>query len=282
MTGVGPFSIAVVVALLAALAGYATARLSARRQPDAPTRAAGALLVDAVFIGLLVARAAYVVRWWPQYAAAPWSIAAIGDGGFAWWAGLPAALAFVAWRTRRLQPLRRPALLGVAAGVAVWLAGTGVVELMHRSAPPLPATQLTTLDGTPARLDGFTGAPVVVNLWATWCPPCRREMPALAEAQAAYPGVRFVLPNQGEAAQTVRDFLAEEGLALDHVLLDPHAATMRAYGSRGLPTTLFFAADGRLVDTHMGELTRASLADTLRRRFGAVATLSSPPPESHE
>jgi len=108
-----------------------------------------------------------------------------------------------------------------------------------------------------------------LNMWATWCPPCRREMPVIERAQAAYPDVSFVLVNQGEDLQTIQRFLAEEGLQLSDVLRDPHSRTMAETGARALPTTLYFSPDGRLVDSHMGELTGASLADTLGRQFGA-------------
>src|SRR3546814_1959395 len=69
--------------------------------------------------------------------------------------------------------------------------------------------------------------------------------------------------------------ICESHLQLSNVLLDPFSSVMQESGSRGLPTTLFFDADGRLVDTHMGELSNASLAVKLRR-FGAAPS-SSPP-----
>ena len=275
----GPFAIHTVIAAAATVVGWLVVRARARRLPDSPAacphRIAVGLFVDAVLVGLLAARLGYVLRWWPEYMAAPKSIIAIGDGGFLWWAGLPAALAFAWWATRRRAPLRKPLLAGIAAGMLAWAAFGGLLVMMQRSAPPLPAFELATLDGTPVTLAALSGRPMVLNLWATWCPPCRREMPVLEEAQAKYPGVAFVLVNQGEDRGTIRDYLDAAGLELDHVLLDPHSRAMLDTGTRGLPTTLFFSAEGRLVDTHMGELTRASLADTLRRRFGA----SAGPPE---
>ncbi|MEN1971676.1 TlpA disulfide reductase family protein [Luteimonas sp. MJ204] len=299
MTGLGPFPIHAVIAALATLSGWLVVRAWARRLPEAPDpadvphaaaadpagppaapdarpqRIAPALFVDAVLIGLLAARLGYVLLWWPEYMAAPRSIIAIGDGGFLWWAGLAVALAFAWWRTGKRLPLRRPLLAGIAAGMLAWAAFNGLLLMMQRSAPPLPAFELATLDGSPTTLAAHAGRPVVLNLWATWCPPCRREMPVLAEAQAKYPGVAFVLVNQGEDRGTIGGFLAGQGLAFEHMLLDPHSRTMLETGTRGLPTTLFFDARGRLVDTHMGELTRASLADALHRRFGESPT---PPP----
>ena len=275
MTGLGPFPIHAVIAAAATVVGWLVVRARARRLPDAPAacphRVAVGLFVDAVLVGLLAARLGYVLLWWPEYLAAPKSIIAIGDGGFLWWAGLPAALAFAGWSTRRRRPLRRPLLAGIAAGMLAWAAFGGLLVAMQRSAPPLPAFELATLDGEPTTLAALSGRPMVLNLWATWCPPCRREMPVLADAQQRYPEVVFVLANQGEDRGTIAEYLAATGLALDHVLLDPQSRAMLETGTRGLPTTLFFDAGGRLVDTHMGELTRASLAGTLRKRFGVEA-----------
>lgn len=272
---------AVLVAVAAFLAWWlvrALARhLGGHADPSAPKRA-GALFTDALLVGLLAARLGYVLRWWPEYAVAPWSILAIGDGGFLWWIGLPAALAFAGWRSAGQPQLRTPVLAGIAAGMLAWFALGATLALLQRSAPPLPDIAVVTLDGSPARLDASAGKPVVLNLWATWCPPCRREMPVFEDAVQAYPGVRFVLLNQGEDAATIGDYLDREGLHLHaQVLLDLHSLAMPATNTRGLPTTLFFDADGHLVDTHMGELTRASLADTMRKRFG-VRSATTPAP----
>lgn len=267
MMGVGPFPLHAVVVALSALVAWGVARRLARKLPDASHRVAGALVVDALFVGLLAARVAYVLVWWREYAAAPVSVIRIGDGGFYTWAGLAAGVAFVAWRTRSATVLRRPVLTGIAAGTLAWAAASGAFWWMQQSAQPLPDVALATLDGQPTALADYRGQPVVVNLWATWCPPCRREMPVLARAQATYPGVSFVLVNQGEDLATIQAYLDETGLDLQHVLRDPHSRTMAETGARALPTTLFFDASGRLVDTHLGELTGASLADTLRRRF---------------
>ena len=269
MMGVGPFPIRAVVVALAALVAWGVARWLARRRPDAPAKLAGALVTDAFFIGLLVARLAYVLVWWREYAAAPLAIIQIGDGGFVWWAGLAAGIGFVAWRTRAIAILRRPVLTGIAAGVLAWAAAGGALWWMQQSAAPLPDIALTALDGSPVSLGEYAGRPVVVNMWATWCPPCQREMAVLERAQSAYPDVSFVLVNQGEDAATIEKFLIDEGLELSDILRDPHSRTMAETGARALPTTLYFAADGSLAETHLGELTGASLAHTLRRRFGA-------------
>lgn len=275
MNGLGPFPMHVVIVGLALFAAWLATRFMTGRVKEQPTAAASSLVLNAAVVGLIAARVGYIMLWWAEYVVAPWSMLAIGDGGFAWWAGLPAAVLFVSWRTRRRHVLRRPVLVGIAAGMLVWAAASTVPDLLRQSAPPLPDITLADLEGAPVQLGEYRGRPVVVNLWASWCPPCRAEMPVIAHAQAAFPDVSFVLVNQGEDVQTIRRFLEHEGLNLSDVLLDPSSRTMEAVGTRGLPTTLFFDAEGRLVDSHMGELTRASLGDTLRRRFGVTAPVQN-------
>ncbi len=268
MIGIGPFSIQFIVVALAILLGWVATRSVARMLPNAPYKPAGGLLLDAVFWGFLAARIGYIAQWWPEYSAAPMSMIKISDGGFAWWLGIPVAFAFVWWRTRGgATVLRRPTMAGIMVGVVVWIMANSALSLMLRSAPPLPDLQLATLDQRPVSLSSYSGRPVVVNLWASWCPPCRREMPAFEQAQAEFPDVAFVMINQGETLAQAQSFLETEGLQLNDVLLDPSSQAMQTLQSRGLPTTLFFDAEGRQVDSHMGEITMPSLKDKISRRF---------------
>jgi thiol-disulfide isomerase/thioredoxin len=249
------------------LLAWLTARIAGRRVPDASYKAAGSLILDAVVWGLLAARLAYIAQWWDDYSAAPRSMIAVGDGGFVWWIGILVAVAYIWRRTRSARALRGPVLAGVMVGVLAWAVAGGVLALLLRAAPPLPDLQLATLDGHPVALSNYTGRPIVLNLWASWCPPCRREMPVFEQAQTAFPDVTFVLINQGESAKQARAFLDSEGLNVTNVLLDPASEAMRTMQSRGLPTTLFFDTQGRQVDMHLGELTMPSLKDTISRHF---------------
>jgi len=267
MISIGPFSVQVVAVFAAVLLSWAMARRVARRLPDAPYKAAGGMLLDAVFWGFVAARLGFIALWWEEYAKSPMSMISIGDQGFSWWIGVLAALGVIWWRSRASRALRRPVLVGITAGLLTWFAAGGVLDLLQRSAPPLPALALATLDEQPVVLNSYTGRPVVLNLWASWCPPCRREMPVFEQAQAQYPDIAFVMVNQGESAQQARAFLESQGLQLKDVLLDPASQTLQAVASRGLPTTLFFDEHGRLVDTHLGELSMASLKNTVSRRF---------------
>jgi len=123
---------------------------------------------------------------------------------------------------------------------------------------------LSTLDGQSTTLvDLQPGKPKVVNIWASWCPPCIREMPVLEKAQERYPDITFVFVNQGEQVETINSFLGQQDLSIRNVLSDVSGSFASATGSQALPTTLFYDAEGRQVDVHMGELSNASLAQKL-------------------
>ena len=267
MISIGPFSIQTVMVIVAVFLAWAAARLMVWRAPDA-SHTAGATIIDAMLWGFLAARLVYIAQWWEDYAAAPLSMIAIVDGGFTWWVGVVVAVAFIWWRTRGNRALRRPLLVGVTIGVMAWLGAGSMLDLLRSSAPPLPDVRVATLDERPISLaEEYAGRPVVLNLWASWCPPCRKEMPVFEQAQTEFSEVAFVLVNQGESAREAVDFLEHEGLNLSDVLLDPSSLTMQSVNSRGLPTTLFFDAQGRLVDSHMGEITMPALREKLTRRF---------------
>ena len=171
---------------------------------------------------------------------------------------------------RHPRRVRALLLVALAAGLA-WLASPGALRFGRDPTPAMLDTlPIAMLNGPPTGLVGrAAGRPLVVNLWATWCGPCRHEMPLLGDAQRRRSDVAFAFANQGEDAATAQRYLGESNLALDHVLLDPGRAIGAAIGSRALPITLFYRADGRLVDTHVGALTAGSLEAALRRVVAA-------------
>lgn len=232
---------------------------------------AGATLFDMLVAGLVAARLAFVAQWFGVYGMDPWAMVDIRDGGFTPWAGIMAALALAAWKGRRVAALRRPLAIGVACGAIAW----GLLAALPRpggaNAPSLPSLALERLEGGTTSIAAIGhGTPTVVNLWATWCPPCRREMPILARAQRDESGVRFVFADQGEDAAAVRRYLEATVPGISNVLLDSQSDLGRELDAPGLPTTLFFDAAGRLVDTHVGALSSASLAAKLVARRGST------------
>ena len=262
----GPLAVPIALSLLMAamLVAIGVGRLVGGRQQAG----IGNIVTDMLIAAVLVARVVFVIAWFETYRSTPWSMLDIRDGGFTPWAGMVAALLVAIWHGWRRAAVRKPLTLGLAAGALAWGGMFAAILMMENTA--LPKVSLTTLAGEPADLAKLAaGKPMVINLWATWCAPCRREMPLLAAAQKREPGVRFVFANQGEDGTTVQRYLAAAGLDLGNVLLDPGGRIGLELGSGGLPTTLFYDAGGRLIDTHVGQLTVGSLAsklDQLRSR----------------
>jgi len=221
-------------------------------------------LADIFLVALLTARIGFVALYFEYYRDDLLGIIDIRDGGFSVLAGIAGALVFIAWRMRRHARIRRPLAIAMTAGLISWGAIAGLIALMEQQTASLPQASLATLGGKPVQLSELApGTPMVVNLWATWCPPCIREMPVLEQAQKDNPGVAFVFVNQGEQPETIRRFMQEQDLTLNNLITDFGGSLGRNTGSHGLPTTLFYNAEGRQVNAHMGELSNATLARRL-------------------
>jgi thiol-disulfide isomerase/thioredoxin len=166
--------------------------------------------------------------------------------------------------TTRHAARRKSFAIVLVAGALVLVGTFGAIQIMNSAS--MPKGSLMTLEGKPADLAQLAaGNPMVINLWATWCPPCRHEMPLLASAQEQEAGISFTFANEGEDRETVKRYLASAQLDLVNVLLDPAAGIGREIGSIALPITLFYDKGGRLVDTHIGGLSEDSLANKLDR-----------------
>jgi thiol-disulfide isomerase/thioredoxin len=224
------------------------------------------VLADMLLAGFVAGRLVFVATWFEQYSKAPLTMLDIRDGGFHVPAALGAALAFGTWRAMRQRALLQPLIASILAGTLAWFMSGGPAMTQVQAGKSVPDVALAALDGGAVRLPELVrGQPAVVNLWASWCPPCIREMPVLAAAQRRDGGVHYVFANQGESADTVQTFLRARGLKMENVLIDRQSATSRAVGSAGMPTTLFFDARGQLVDAHLGPLSEASLAEKLAK-----------------
>lgn len=260
-TTIGPLAISIgqLLFALALVVALFTGWVSARR----PEERVAHLLLDALLVGLVVGRVAFVVGYFPQYQGNWLGMIDIRDGGLMPLWGLGGALAFLGWALWKVPSRQRALGRALAAGGLTWALATAGVAAIESTSRTLPEVDLATMNGDSMMLADYRGEPLVVNLWASWCPPCRREMPILEEAQEQRDGVTFVFANQRENVDTVRGYLDSEGLSLDNVVLDRRGSLGEAVGAAGLPTTLFYSSEGRLVDVHLGELSRATLREGL-------------------
>ncbi|MCS0590269.1 TlpA family protein disulfide reductase [Massilia norwichensis] len=262
----GPFTLpaAPLAALAAILLGFAIANRIAARTGVQIERRLWLLAAAAV----LAARAVFVFRYRAFYMEEPLRMLDLRDGGFTPLAGIAAALALGAWLAWRDRRAGRALLVGVLTAWLAWGAGSVALALVKPDRQSLPQLVLTDLDGRDVPMAALAGQPLVVNLWATWCPPCRREMPELARAQRSHRDVCFVFVNQGETVGDIRAYLQAQGLQLENVLLDRTGRLAKATNSPGMPTTLFFDAKGALVERRLGQMSAATVAraiEPLRR-----------------
>jgi thiol-disulfide isomerase/thioredoxin len=184
-----------------------------------------------------------------------------------------------------LPRIRNPRRTGAIAAVAALALAAGLyLALTLRTAPvdrgtlsALTLAQFPTLAGNSAKIAGWRGKVMVVNFWASWCPPCREEIPGLVRAQAKYAvnGVQIVGIAVDSAAKS-REAAAE--LGIDYPVLIAGLETvdlLRRLGNRagGLPYTVILDRQGELVATHLGVLTEPQLDRLL------APLLVTPPPK---
>ena len=124
---------------------------------------------------------------------------------------------------------------------------------------PTPALELTDVDGKVHKLSDYRGKAVLVNFWATWCAPCREEMPSIEALRVAMQGKPFVVlaVNVGESARTARGFAATMTLGLP-LLLDRDTKVTKAWSARILPASFVVGPDGRIRYSYFGALDWAS------------------------
>lgn len=151
-----------------------------------------------------------------------------------------------------------------------------VLQALTSIAAPAPSPQPVGVQAAPFTLEStagarvslaqYTGRPLVINFWATTCPPCRVEMPMLRDlTQRA--GVALVLVNEGQDAATARDFLSSIGMS-QPALLDTDVGVGRAYGVIALPTSFFVKADGTVDRRQVGQLDERVLSAELSSLIG--------------
>ena len=121
-----------------------------------------------------------------------------------------------------------------------------------------PAYAAETLDGERSALAQMRGKPVLLNVWATWCHPCRREIPALEQLHRAYGprGLQVVgvSIDQGDQQQGIREFMQEFGASYP-VWLDPDGEVATVFSTVGVPNTFLIGPDGQVLWKHVGPVT---------------------------
>lgn len=127
-----------------------------------------------------------------------------------------------------------------------------------------PEIDLISLDGERVTLSSLRGRPVLINFWATWCPPCREEFPLMVQAYAdhAEDGLEILGILHDDAAEGARAFVTDQG-ATWPVLLDPEDAAWEDYLGVGLPTSFYVDAEGIVQAFSVGPFTEAGLAAQL-------------------
>lgn len=179
-------------------------------------------------------------------------------------------------RNPRAEPKRNWLYLNIIVAVILILAGVAalfwlgqqapskadapVVTSMPRQGQPAPDFRLMSLEGKPVSLSDFSGQVVLVNTWATWCPPCKAEMPTLHQFYLDNKDKGFVVlaVNSQEEQSTVSAFIQQQGFTFP-VLLDSRAEMMNRYNVRGLPTSFIIGRDGAIKYVHSGGITRKQL-----------------------
>ena len=159
----------------------------------------------------------------------------------------------------------------LAVVFALTLAGCAGSNVDISSIPELPPTTSSDVEtlvaGLPLPPQNYTlvqnsDVPVVLNVWASWCVPCRSEGPLLAAAAAASPQVRFVGLNVRDDQTGAREFIAEffADAPLEHLFDAAGNIPVDLGGSRGVPLTFFYAPGGELVELHTGVIDERTLA----------------------
>ena len=214
----------------------------------------------AATVGFVVARLAYVAAHGADFLVEPVAILKVWQGGFQPIAGILAALAILGWKALPDRRFRLIALLIAVSGS--WYVADRLLTTTAQS--PFVATPvgLKTLSGANFDPASLKGRPYVINLWADWCPPCRREMPLLAEAARNHPEVAFLFINQGDLPKIAARLPAQQGIDPATILLDDAARLSAAYGG-ALPSTIFVGPAGDVRSVHAGEISRAALSDKI-------------------
>jgi peroxiredoxin len=173
-------------------------------------------------------------------------------------------------RQRQVSVRRRKAFFNkiiIGLGIVLFLGGSFfLVANGHANVnppvigQPMSDIRLKNLDGQQVSLADYKGKAVLINAWATWCPPCKAEMPAIEAYYQAHQAEGFVVLaiNDGESQNQVKSFISDRGFTFP-VLLDPNASLLNALGIHDFPTSILVGRDGNVKGIHVGMFTEEQL-----------------------
>jgi peroxiredoxin len=151
-------------------------------------------------------------------------------------------------------------LIIIAAALLLTHKSSASLSGPARVGKPLGDFNLKDINGQSVHLSDYKGKTVLVNAWATWCPPCKAEMPDLNAYYQAHQADGFMLLaiNAGDPASDAAAFASQKGLAFP-VLLDPNTSYLNSLGIHSFPTSILVGTDGFVKTIHVGMFTPQAL-----------------------
>jgi thiol-disulfide isomerase/thioredoxin len=170
--------------------------------------------------------------------------------------------------------MRRLSALLVVFGLVAAACSAGgeqpIVAAPSPGAAMAPDFTVETIDGVTFTLsETLRQRPVVINFWASWCPPCRLEMPDFDEISRATPGVQFIGVAIGDTEDAATAYAREIGISYP-IAVDLTGSVAAAYGVNALPQTWLVAQNGQVVRTVRGAITKEVLSDLIRQDLGVT------------
>ena len=164
------------------------------------------------------------------------------------------------------------ALLAAASVLAALAASLQASDSKPIAGVTAPAWSLKDVDGKTVSSSDFKGKVVVLDFWATWCPPCKAEIPGFVALQKAYGEQGLVVVGVSldeEGAQVLKPFIKQHGINYPVVLGD--AKTAQAFGGvRSIPTTFIIGRDGRIAGQHVGFVSKADFEKAIKPLLAAA------------
>jgi thiol-disulfide isomerase/thioredoxin len=169
-------------------------------------------------------------------------------------------------RSNRLLRWALLAAVGVLLSLTLAACGGQAGDSQKTGADLAPDFSLNDLNGQRVTLSQFRGKPVMLNFWASWCGPCRIEIPEIQALHQAHGSGDVVIlgVDFGEQAATVRTFAQENKLTY-RILTDENSTISRLYRVNGIPTTVFLNKQGQIVVTHVGPISQSVAEQSLAK-----------------